>query len=143
MVVDRNWLYALSGALWLIAGGILCTRGYAWIAEISAGSLVLLEFCGLVLGIFGYRFGFSKITRRNIDRITTLPVQSSIFSFTAARGYILIIIMVSAGILLRSSAIPREYLSVPYTAMGVALILGSMNFWAAFVRENGNEKGEG
>ena len=117
-------------------------RGYAWIAEMSAGPLALLEFCGIILGILGYKFGFSKITRRNIDRITTLPVQSSIFSFTAARGYILIIIMISAGMLLRSSAIPKEYLSVPYTAMGGALILGSMNFWAAFVRQKRNEKEE-
>ncbi len=135
MIVHRNWLYAVSGTLWWIAGGILILRGYVWVENMSAAALSIHEILSIAVAVLGYWFGFSKITRRNIDRITNLPERSSIFAFTALRGYILIVVMISAGILLRDSAIPKDYLSVPYTAMGGALLLGGVNFWGVFVRK--------
>jgi len=51
-----------------------------------------------------------------------------IFSFIPWKSYILIIIMIAIGFLLRHSPIPKLYLAVLYTGIGTALILSSVRY---------------
>jgi hypothetical protein len=134
-IVRRHWLYAVSGVIWCGVGTLLCTRGWIWIAESSPEQAIAVESLSIVLGFIVYYFGFSKITKRNIDRISTLPERSSIFSFTARRGYLLIGVMMTGGYLLRNSALSKHYLSIPYTAMGGSLLLGGFRSLGTFIRQ--------
>jgi hypothetical protein len=131
-IVPRHWLFVISGILWCAVGALMCLRAYFWTYHTSIDHFLTVEIVGIITALIGFRFVFSKITRRNIDRIKTLPERSSFFSFTGTRGYIMIISMISLGIFLRNSPIPKEYLAIPYNAMGGSLIFGGLNFLSVF-----------
>jgi hypothetical protein len=132
--VPRHFLYAIAGLLWTLAGGLLCLRGAMWLGELQFPVIASIEAASLAIAAAGYVFLFAGIVRKNIMRIGRLPERACVFAFTAWRGYIMIGIMMTAGISLRSSSIPLYYLSLPYTAMGGILLAGSAMFYREFLR---------
>jgi hypothetical protein len=85
------------------------------------------------LAVAGYFFFFIKVVQKNIDRISRLPERACLFAFTAWHGYIMIALMMTVGIMLRNASIPKYYLSIPYTAMGGILLIGSLRFYRRFL----------
>ncbi len=77
-----------------------------------------------------YHLSFSKIALKNIDRLRQFPDRVCFFAFQAWKSYLVIAFMVMLGFILRHSTIPKYCLSVPYTAMGGALILSSFHYYA-------------
>lgn len=131
--VPRRYLYVLAGVLWTIAGGVLCVRALVWLDRLSLGAEVVLETTSLVLSIAAYIFLFARLVQKSIDRIAMLPDRVCLFAFTPWRGYIMIILMITLGLGLRSTPIPRLYLSIPYAAMGGTLLIGSVRFYRHFL----------
>ena len=131
--VPRHFLYAIAGLLWTLAGGILCVRGALWLGGFQILAIASLEALALVIAAAGYIFFFAGIVRKNIARIGRLPDRACVFAFTAPRGYVMIALMMTAGISLRSSSLPLYYLSLPYTAMGAILLTGSVVFYGEFL----------
>ena len=131
--VPRHFLYGIAGLLWTLAGGLLCFRGAVWLGGFQALAIASLEALALAIAVAGYVFLFAGIVRENIARISRLPDRACVFAFTAPRGYVMIALMMTAGISLRSSSIPLYYLSLPYTAMGVILLIGSVVFYGKFL----------
>ena len=131
--VPRHFLYAIAGLLWTLAGGLLCVRGAMWLGEFQLPVIASVEAAAILIAAAGYVFLFAGVVRKNITRIGRLPDRACIFAFTAPRGYIMIALMMTAGISLRSSSIPHYYLSLPYTAMGGVLLTGSIVFYREFL----------
>ncbi len=131
--VPRHWLFLFAGLIWAAVGLLLCLRALVWIAPFSLTTGFILEGMGVLLAAAGYIYGFSKIAKKNIARIQSLPERVCAFAFTAWKGYVMIGLMVTIGITLRNSAIPKEYLVIPYTAMGGMLLTGSRRFFAQFL----------
>jgi len=131
--VPRHFLYAIAGLLWTLAGGLLCFRGAVWLGGFQILAIASCEALALAVAAAGYVFLFAGIVRKNIARIGRLPDRACVFAFTAPRGYLMIGLMMTAGITLRSSSIPLYYLSLPYTAMGVILLAGSVVFYSEFL----------
>jgi hypothetical protein len=48
------------------------------------------------------------------------------------RSYIIVVIMVSMGITLRHSSIPKQYLSILYNGIGLALFLSGIRYFRFF-----------
>jgi hypothetical protein len=69
---------------------------------------------------------------KNIKRILSLNDKASVFAFQAWTGYLIIAVMMTTGMLLRNSSIPKPYLAVVYLAIGSALLLASMNYYKHF-----------
>jgi len=127
--VSKVWLAAAAGLLWSIVGLMLCGLAYEWLATVPfhwAGSLAAT---GIGLAFAFYNLTFSKIARKNLERLAQFPDQVCFFAFQAWKSYLLIALMVVFGFLLRRSAIPRYWLSVPYAAMGGALLLASFQYY--------------
>jgi len=61
-------------------------------------------------------------------------VFRSLFSFMTWKSYIIVVIMVSMGIALRHSFIPRRYLSVLYNGIGLALFLSGIRYLRFFLK---------
>ncbi|MDP2885556.1 MAG: hypothetical protein Q8P51_11105 [Ignavibacteria bacterium] len=133
LAVPRHYLFAISGVLWTIAGVLLCVRGEVWLEVFPRETEFALETISIGLAVAGYFFLFAKAVRKNIDRIEQLPERACLFAFTAWYGYIMIALMIMIGVTLRNSALPMYYLSIPYTAMGGTLLIGSLRFYRQFL----------
>jgi len=132
--VSRHWLYLIAGVLWTFVGLLLCGRAVGWLLLLPTETNLPLGAISILLAGLAYYFGFSKIVSKNIARIEQLPPCTPFYSFTAPRGYVLIALMMSAGILLRNSSLPKIYLTIPYLAMGGVLLIGSVRFYERFVK---------
>jgi hypothetical protein len=131
--VQRHWLFAIAGITWASVGALLCLRAIVWLAPFTLGTDLLVETVSVVLAAIGYVYGFSKAVQKNISRIDRLPDWACAFAFTAWRGYLMIGLMVTIGIALRSSSIPKYYLSIPFTAMGGMLLIGGVRLFRQFL----------
>lgn len=86
--------------------------------------------CGIVLGISIAFFGFRKVAATNIKRILEMPEYSCVFAFQKWQSYILIVVMMSMGIFLRTTNIfPRLYLAPVYIGIGSALLISSIKYY--------------
>ena len=131
--VPRHYLFAIAGLLWTLAGGLLCMRGAMWLGAFQFPVIAAIEAGSLFIAAAGYIFLFAGIVQKNITRIGRLPERACVFAFSAWRGYVMIGIMMTAGISLRNSSIPLYYLSLPYSAMGGILLAGSVMFYREFL----------
>ena len=130
--VPRRYLYVVSAVVWTLAGALLCIRATAWLNAFDATTETMALAGSAVMGVTGYLFGFSRIVKKNIGRIRLQPDRTCVFAFTAWRGYLMIAVMVTLGVTLRSSPISKAYLSIPYAIMGSVLLIGSTGFYREF-----------
>ena len=131
--VPRHHLLGIAGLIWTAVGATLCMRAIFWLEVYSFGKEVVFESISVALALVGYSLFFSRLVQKNIDRIGKLPQRACIFAFTAWRGYLMIGVMISFGITLRSTSIPKQYFSIPYSVMGVILLIGSLKFYQQYL----------
>lgn len=127
--VPRHWLLLAAAGLWFLVGLGLCITASLWLSASSSPAGLFFGLGGIGLGCLAYRFLFSKIARRNKQRILAKPERLCFFAFQAWRSYLLIAVMISLGHLLRHSHVPRHILVVVYLAVGTALALGSSIYY--------------
>jgi hypothetical protein len=130
--VSKNWLLVLAGIMWSGVGILLCGYAVTWLAGSPSVGSLLLGITDLAISWAVYRYGFSKIAQKNIDRILLYANKACLFSFQSWSGYIIIAVMMTGGILLKSSPIPKPYLAIMYTAIGGGLFLSSFRYYARF-----------
>ena len=130
--VPKKMLYPLAGLLWMIAGIILCQFALRWLLVLDNVRELSFGVIGLGLAVVFYRFGFKSIAQKNIARLHALPEQPCLFAFASWQSYLIIASMMTMGIMLRHSSIPKEYLAIPYEAMGVVLLAGSISYYRAW-----------
>jgi len=126
--VPKSSLLLIAGAMWIIVGVMLDSIVYSWLRTEQLDDALLAAAIGFVCSLFIHHFGFLRLVDRNLDRILPMEGRRCIFSFMPWKSYILIIIMIALGFLLRHSPIPKLYLAVLYTGIGTALILSSVRY---------------
>jgi hypothetical protein len=127
--VPKYLLIALAGLMWSTVGVTLCSMAYYWLKGVDCLTAFPFGLFGIILSLAAYRFGFSGIARKNIDRIFLLPEKGCIFAFQAWKSYLIIVVMITLGIILRHSPIPKHYLAIVYTTIGGALLLSSLHYY--------------
>ncbi|MDY0040694.1 MAG: hypothetical protein RBS57_10320 [Desulforhabdus sp.] len=125
----RHWLWLLSGLLWSVVGVLLCVMAAHWLTDIDWPQSLIAASAGFTLGGIIYRFGFSRIARKNILRILQLPNEVCLFAFQTWRSYMLILIMMALGLALRHSSLPKITLAMIYLAIGTALTFSSTLYY--------------
>jgi hypothetical protein len=126
--VSKNVLLLLAGIMWTGTGIMLDTLSYFWLKAENPPDALVASLIGFVCALGIHHFGFLRIVDRNLDRILPMEGRRCVFSFMPWKSYILIIIMVILGMLLRHTPIPRLYLSILYIGIGTALILSSIRY---------------
>ncbi len=126
--VNRKVLPVIAGIVWILVGIMLISYSYDWLINYKGRHEWIFALTGLVIAVIIHLFGFSKIVQKNLNRISNMTGRRCVFSFISWNSYVLIIIMVTMGLALRHSPIPKEYLSIVYTAIGMALILSGMKY---------------
>jgi len=134
--IPKKYLHPVAALFWTFAGGMLLVRGFS-ILKFNFRLRLPEETASILAGIIFYRFMFSKISLKHINRIQRIqPERPCIFSFFYARSYILMTIMITAGITLRLSGIvPVEYLALFYIAMGTPLLISALRFYSYTFRD--------
>lgn len=132
--VSKSVLVLLAGTMWCGVGIMLISFSITWLAPLTLRSKELFFGAGALAAIPIHHFGFTRIADKNLKRLLPLTEKRCLFSFITWRSYFIVLIMISLGITLRHSAIPKSYLSVLYTAIGLALFLSGIKYMRFFVR---------
>ena len=126
--VDRKILIFISGLMWFGVGIMLMSYAESWLNNYYGKSRYLFYVAGFAVAMPIHHFGFLKLADKNIRRLLPLTVKKCIFSFITWKSYFILIIMISLGIILRHSSIPKRYLSVLYNGIGLALFLSGIRY---------------
>jgi len=123
--VDRRWLFAIAGVIWMGVGILLLTYAVTWLAPVTLPLEIELSIAGLAVAAVFLRFVFHGIVSKNIARIEGGPARVSAFSFQGWKSYLITVFMIVLGIMLKRSPIPKPDLAVMYLGVGLALMLAS------------------
>jgi hypothetical protein len=138
--VGKGMLLLLSGFMWIAVGVMLLNYAYHWLEEESGRTALFLAVAGLLCSLVIHHFGFLKVVDKNLARILPMKGKRCLFAFQPWKSYLIILVMIAMGIGLRHSPIPKPYLSILYIGIGMALILSSIRYLRAFLKETyGNE----
>lgn len=126
--VPKKVLLVFAGTMWCCVGIMLTLLAVHWL-YIYKGNPWLFGVSGFIAALSIHHFGFLKIVNKNLERISQLPQKPCIFSFISWRSYLLIFVMITMGLILRHSSIQKQYLSVIYLGIGLALFLSSIRYF--------------
>ncbi len=130
--VKSRYLVFLAGLVWLVVGAALGSVAARWLilagGQVAAG----LGLAGAVLAILIHTFGFSRLVDRNMERIRQKPAVTCVFGFQSWKSYLLVIVMITMGVFLRASPMPKHYLAVIYAGFGGAMLLSSVRYFRKF-----------
>ncbi len=130
--VDKKILVFLAGLMWCGVGVMLLKLAVSWLMQFQGRFVYYLT--GFVIAMPVHHFGFLKIADRNLTRLMPISEKKCIFSFMTWRSYIIVVVMVLLGITMRHSRIPKNYLSVLYIGIGLALFLSGLRYFRFFIK---------
>jgi hypothetical protein len=132
--VDKSILVLLAGLMWCGVGVLLVSYAVTWLSVCSEREQFFLYPAGFLAAMPIHHFGFLKLADKNLNRILSLTEKTSPFSFMTWKSYIIVVIMISMGIALRHSLIPKKYLSILYNGIGLALFLSGIRYFRFFFK---------
>ena len=127
--VSKNFLLFIAGFMWIAVGVMLSSFATRWLIAYGKSLALLYAAVGLGLSLVIHHYGFLRIVDKNLGRISKMEGKRCAFSFITWRSYIIVAMMITMGIMLRHSAIPKQYLSILYIGIGMALILSSIRYF--------------
>ena len=131
--VDKRALLLLAGAMWVGVGTLLLRYSWSWLTAYRGGGTIQFALTGITAALLIHHFGFLKIADKNVSRIVPMEGKKCMFSFITWKSYLIVAVMVVMGVTLRHSPIPKHYLSIFYTGIGLALILSSIRYFRVFI----------
>lgn len=135
--VRKVWLQLSAGLVWFGVGVMLISFASRWLIPVAFSTTLILVTVGLLLATGIYFFGFSKLAKKNIKRISGLEGEKvCLFAFQAWTSYPLVLFMIFLGIYLRTySPFPKPLLAILYLGIGGGLLSASLHYFAYFVQE--------
>ena len=133
--VDKRILILLAGFMWVGVGTMLLFISYSWLNAYQGNDSFVFAGIGIAVALVIHHFGFLKIVDNNLRRILPMEGKKCIFSFVTWKSYLIVAVMVTMGVFLRHSPIPKPYLSILYTGIGLSLILSSLRYLRVFLSQ--------
>ena len=126
--VSNRVLLLIAGIVWVGMGTLLDGFAYAWLKDEQPITAFWAALIGFVCALMIHHFGFLRVVDKNLGRILPMKGDRCVFGFMPWKSYVLVMVMMATGIVLRHSPIPKLYLAVLYAAIGTALILSSIRY---------------
>jgi hypothetical protein len=139
-MVDKKILVLLPGLMWCGVGIMLMHYAWTWLSVYPGSQEVPWYAAGFIAAMPIHHFGFLKVADKNLNRLLEINGKRSIFSFMTWKSYLIVVVMISLGIFLRHSAIPKRYLSILYNGIGLALFLSGIRYIRYFFRLAGGRQ---
>ena len=127
--VDKKILILVAAVMWCGVGIMLIIFAETWLSDYRGKGLFLFYLSGIIAAMPIHHFGFLKLADKNLARLLPLKEKKCLFSFITWKSYLIIIIMMTMGITLRHSSIPKQYLSVLYNGIGLGLFLSGLRYF--------------
>jgi hypothetical protein len=131
---DKRILVLLAGLMWCGVGIMLVRLAVKWLIPLPSGESGLMYALGFLAAMAIHHFGFLRIADKNLRRLLPLTEKRCVFSFMTWRSYLIVLVMVTLGITLRHSSFPKQYLSILYIGIGLALFLSGIRYIRFFIR---------
>ena len=126
--VGKRVLLYLAALMWICVGTMLLSFAYVWLQHLDLSESLVRVVAGVAIALIIHHFGFLKVVDKNLARILPMEGKRCLFSFMTWKSYLIVALMASMGMVLRHSPIPKNLLSVVYTAIGLALVLSSLRY---------------
>lgn len=132
--VKKQYLLLIAGCVWMFAGLMVIKTGYPFLQESTSLGLILLG-ASITFLIFYLKI-FSKLVRRHEIRVRDYEEDRVAFwRFFDKKQYVIIAIMMSGGILIRSyHLVPDWFIAFFYSGLGFALFSCGTRFVARYIK---------
>lgn len=127
--VHRKTHLLLAACLWTFVGLFLMARGFIWLVPADR---IILALPAVLLGFLKSHFILDKTAVKSINRILLLNDGTCLGAVYSKKTWLLVLGMMTAGIFLRHSSIPKPLLGSVYIMVGWALFWSSRNGWQAW-----------
>ena len=133
---NKNWLQLLAGVIWTCVGLYLMYLAQGWIFQPEITNRWYYWLPGIFLASLIYWFGFSRLARKNSQRIQDLiEDKPCLCAFQERHSYPLVLFMIALGIGLRKySPIPKPMLGVMYLGIGGGLGGASIYYYLRIIK---------
>ncbi|MEK6200957.1 MAG: hypothetical protein N2A40_00845 [Desulfobulbaceae bacterium] len=101
-------------------------RGISWLTDVDR---LWIMVPAVIAGTLKSFLILDKSARRGVHRILEMADGSCLGAVYSIKTWLLIMLMMGAGMLLRHSALPGELLGALYVAIGWALFFSSRHAW--------------
>ena len=113
----------------------MLATGLYWISAAPARWAAAALGVALIVGFLKGRFLLARGAEANARRILAAGDGRFIGSVFSAGSWALVVMMMFLGNRLRDSSLPRPWLGLIYTAVGVALVRASLVSWGHWRRK--------
>jgi len=131
--VDKKVLVLMAGTMWCGVGMMLISYAVSWLIIADIVNQLIFGLAGLAAAMPIHFLGFKRLADKNLARLLPLTEKKCIFSFMTWKSYLIVPIMVSMGIFLRHSSIPKLFLSIIYNGIGLGLFLSGIRYFSFFI----------
>lgn len=121
----------VSASIWTAVGIMLMVRGGVWLSSVGSLWLLLPAF---VLGTGKSLLILDKSAKKSIYRIVRFQDGRCLGAVYSVKTWLLVLLMMTAGCLLRNSSLPKEILGVFYVTVGWGLFFSSRHAWRTWQR---------
>lgn len=115
-----------AALLWTVIGTLLVAKGLAWI---EPGENVWFVPTALALGTLKSVFILDRSAKRGVERIVRMRDGTCLGAVYSWKTWILVLLMITTGIMLRTFFNPGKYIGTIYVAIGWALLMSSRYAW--------------
>lgn len=119
----------VAASMWTIVGASLMSRGVVWLNGIGQLWIVLPA---LLLGTVKSLFMLDLSAKKSIDRIVATRDGRCIGGVYSVKTWLLVLLMMGAGCLMRNSSLPKEFLGLFYVSIGWGLLFSSRKAWLSW-----------
>ncbi len=124
----HSTLYALSGIIWLGVGVMLLNLGLGFLCTAQEVNYLLIAIA-IIIGFAKGRFVLQKAALRSHERIAKLENPTTLSQLYTRSNILLIAFMMGLGMLMKSLNLPNEIRGFIDTAVGCALMQGSLAYF--------------
>ncbi|MCL2790952.1 MAG: hypothetical protein FWD79_09960 [Desulfobulbus sp.] len=130
--VPRSVHLFAAPLLWTAIGGLLMVRGWGWL---DPGRGRLLFFAAGLLGTLKSLLVLDKVAQRSLDRLIRFQDGTCLGAVYSWKTWLLVLLMMTAGIVLRSLTQPGPVIGTLYGSVGWSLCLSSRLGWRGWYHQ--------